>query len=584
MTDSGRRELHRRVRDWIAIDPDPETRAEAESLLAAAEDGDAGASERLRDAFDGRLSFGTAGLRARLGAGPRRMNRVVVAQTSAGIAAFLRARPRTGGTVVVGHDARVNSEVFARDAAEILSGAGLDVTLVSGPVPTPILAFAVRHLDAAAGVMITASHNPPRDNGYKVFLGGPDAGAQVIPPVDREIADQVERAAALPFAALPRSDSYARTDESLRNAYVAATARSMLAAPQPAGSDPASTSDGSGAAGEPLRIAYTALHGVGAGIAERLFAAVGLPAFTSVPEQHRPDGRFPTVDYPNPEEPGSLDLAYRTAREIGAELVIANDPDADRLAVAVPDAGAPGGYRRLTGNELGLLLGWRAAERERSRALRTGEDPAGTLACTIVSSPSLRAVAADYGLDYAETLPGSKWLSRVPGLIFGYEEALGYLTQPAVLRDKDGIAAAAEAAAMARESGSLQGLLDEAGERFGHFASSQVVIRFDSEREAERIVERVRLDPPAAFDGVRVTGVRDFSERGLAPEPANVLAYDLENGSRVMLRPSGTEPKLKVYLDVFGDRGTATERRRAAAGALLPLERALRAYLEGLRS
>lgn len=575
--DPGLDALARAVREWIEADPDPATRAEAAELLAAAETGDGEAAARLRDAFDGRLAFGTAGLRAELGAGPRRMNRVVVAQSSAGFAAFLLGRAARGETAdpptaVIGYDTRANSEVFARDTAEVLAGAGIEVTLFPSPVPTPVTAFAVRFLGASAGVMITASHNPPRDNGYKVYLGDADGGSQIVPPSDREIAALIEEAARRPLAGLPRSAAYRLAGPEIERSYVERTAAAVRAgcAGRGAGADP-----------PPLDVVYTALHGVGAASARRVLAAAGLPAVISVPEQEQPDGSFPTLAFPNPEEPAALELAYRLAAERGAGLVIAHDPDADRLGVAALHP-AEGGFRRLTGNEIGLLLGWRAAERARA------EGRGGVLANTIVSSPALGAVARSYGLEHVETLSGSKWLSRIPGLIFGFEEALGYLVHPDVVGDKDGIAAAAEMLALAREcraeGRTLWELLDEASLAFGRFSSRQIVVRYGRTAEAREASERARNRPPAAFGRHRVERVRDFREPGLAAVTANVLAYDLDDGSRVMIRPSGTEPKLKVYIDAFSDSGSAADRRAATDRALDGIEAAARAYLDGLGS
>lgn len=572
-----------RAKTWAAQDIDYETRSEARWLIRRAEAGDAEAAAELADAFDGRLAFGTAGLRGRLGAGPRRMNRVVVSQTSAGFAAFLRTRTPSP-SVVIGYDGRVNSDVFARDAAEVLAGAGVRVYLLPEPGPTPLTAFAVRHLDVSAGVMITASHNPPRDNGYKVYLGDADEGSQIVPPHDAEIAACIEAAAARPVAQLPRSTDYVRVGPGVANAYVSETAAAVLAGlPQ----RPESPGVAIGADQE-LKVVYTAMHGVGSEIARRVFISVGLPAVTRVREQDAPDGAFPTVSFPNPEEPGALDLAFQTARRCDADLIVAHDPDADRLAIAAPHPAERRGYRRLTGNQLGLLLGWRAAERERVRAKRAGTRPSGALACTIVSSPALGAVAREYGLDYAETLSGFKWVSRVPNLLFGFEEALGYLTHPSIVRDKDGISASADAIAMARELAAegrtIWDLLDEASERFGHFASGQITVRLDSMRAASDLAARVRRHPPEAFGAVRVAHATDLLEPGHSEVPADVLRYDLADGSRVMIRPSGTEPKLKVYLDTFSDEGAAAERRRTAERALTALERSVRGYLDRLRA
>ncbi len=577
--------LEAQVRNWIEADPDAQTRDEASDLLARSLAGDSAAALRLRSAFAGRLAFGTAGLRAELGAGPARMNRVVVSQTSAGFAAYLLERAAQGGastppSIVIGYDGRINSDVFARDTAEIMAGAGLMVTLLPTPLPTPVTAFAVRYLNVSAGVMVTASHNPPRDNGYKVYLGDADAGSQIIPPTDGEIAAHIDRVATMPLTDLPRSDEYTVAGNEIQQAYVthvAGAVRSGL--PR----DPAVDPEAVLAADVPLRIVYTAMHGVGSDTAHRVFDALGLPDVSPVPEQDRPDGRFPTVAFPNPEEPGALDLAFRTARQIDAELIVAHDPDADRLAIALPDPNAEGGYRRLTGNELGLLLGWRAAERARAKAEREGTTASGALACTNVSSPALSAVARAYGLDYAETLSGFKWVSRVPRLLFGFEEAIGYLTHPDVVRDKDGILASADAIAMAREaklSGkTLWDLLDDASLRFGHFASTQVVVRLDGMAEATELAERLRAHPLTELGGVAVTGLHDLLVPGVAPVPANVLSYALADGTRVMIRPSGTEPKLKVYIDTFAGAGTLEERRHAAVSALHTVEASLRAHL-----
>lgn len=569
------------VTQWIANDPDPETRAEAQGLLARAIQGDAESASALHDAFAGRLAFGTAGLRAEIGAGPRRMNRVVVSQTSAGFAEYLHRRAREGSTstppsIVIGYDGRVNSEVFARDTAEIMAGAGVRTILLPEPLPTPVTAFAVRHLGLSAGVMITASHNPPRDNGYKVYLGDSDQGSQIAPPSDAEIAALIEERGALPYSELSRSTDYTIAGPELTDAYVERTADALLAGyPGPL---PASAP----------KIVYTALHGVGSTIAQRVFAAAGLPPVTTVGRQDRPDSTFPTVSFPNPEEEGALDLAYETARACNADLIIANDPDADRLAIAAPHPDEASGYRRLTGNELGTLLGWRAAERARRAAESAGLPLTGTLANTIVSSPVLGSIARAYGLDHVETLSGFKWVSRVPNLVFGFEEALGYLTHPSVVHDKDGISAAAEACAMAcelhAEGRTVWQLLDEASELFGHYASTQVVVRLESPEAVAALAEQVRHAPPTRFDGIEVSRLRDFLQPGHSSVPANVLAYDLTDGSRVMIRPSGTEPKLKAYLDVVSTVGNASERRAVATDTLRRIEQGLRSYLREVGS
>nr|BFF10615.1 phospho-sugar mutase [Microbacterium flavescens] len=424
-----------RARTWLAQDPDGETRAELRALIAAAESGDQAASADLEDRFATRLAFGTAGLRGELGAGSNRMNRVLVAQAAAGLAAYVREKSAgdAAPVVVVGYDGRRNSHVFAQDSAEIFAGAGLRAILLPRLLPTPVLAYAVRHLGAAAGVMVTASHNPPDDNGYKVYLGGADDGSQIVAPADAEIAEHIERVAEQgDISTLPRSLGYEIAPESIVEDYVAATA---AVAPAP-----------EGAAG--LAWVYTAMHGVGWETFARILDAAGYPAPEPVTAQLEPDGAFPTVAFPNPEEPGAMDLAFERAREVGAELVIANDPDADRLAVALPDPSSDGGWRRLTGNQIGLLLGWRAAR----LAAETGTADGASLACSLVSSPGLEVVARHYGLDFHATLTGFKWISRAPGMVYGFEEALGYLVNPETVRDKDGISAAVAMLGMVSEA------------------------------------------------------------------------------------------------------------------------------------
>ncbi|AZS44630.1 putative phosphomannomutase [Microbacterium oleivorans] len=546
------------ARQWLAQDPDEATRAELADLITRAEAGDQAATSDLRDRFDSRLAFGTAGLRGALGAGSNRMNRVLVGQAAAGFAAYLRERAGDETpSVVVGYDGRRNSDVFARDSAEIFAGAGLRAILLPRLLPTPVLAFAVRHLGASAGVMVTASHNPPDDNGYKVYLGGADDGAQIVSPADAEIAAHIDRVAALAdLGAIPRSDGFEIADESVVEAYVRATA---LVAPAPAG-----------AAG--LTWVYTAMHGVGHETLGRVLETAGYPAPIVVEAQIHPDGRFPTVAFPNPEEPGAMDLAFETARAAGAELIVANDPDADRLAVAIPDAAADGGWRRLTGNEVGLLLGWRAA--------RTASS--GTLACSLVSSPGLQTIAEHYGLDFSATLTGFKWISRAPGLVFGFEEALGYLVNPGTVRDKDGISAAIAILGLvseAREEGRTLGdLLDESAATFGHFASGQVSIRVDDVSVIGKIMAALREAPPASVGSVAVERVEDLL---LAPEGSpsgDILRMWLDDGSRVIVRPSGTEPKLKAYLDVRG------ESAEDAAGRLNAVDAGVRAILAGAQA
>ncbi|ROP78253.1 phosphomannomutase [Frigoribacterium sp. PhB107] len=545
------------ARSWRDQDPDAETRDELDAVLAAVESGDAAALADLHDRFDSRLAFGTAGLRGALGAGSARMNRVLVAQAAAGFAAFLTGR-ESAPSIVIGYDGRKNSAVFARDTAEIMAAAGVRTTILPRALPTPVLAFAVRHLDVSAGVMVTASHNPARDNGYKVYLGGVDAGSQIVAPVDAEIAAHIDDAATRPVSELPRSDDWSEAGDDLVGEYVRRTA--ALA--------------GTAASGTQPRVVYTAMHGVGWEVARRVFAQAGFVEPIPVAEQSAPDPDFPTVAFPNPEEPGALDLAFATADRVSADLVIANDPDADRLAVAVPTAD---GWRRLSGNEVGALLGWRAAERARR------DDVDGTLAASIVSSPALREVARRYDLDYVDTLTGFKWVSRVGGLLYGYEEALGYLVDPEKVRDKDGISAAVDFLALATELTAADSTVAEHlvafDERFGAYASSQISLRVDDLAEIGRLTSRLREAPPATVGSHRVDRVDDFRD-GFGGFPAgDVLRYWFTDGSRVIVRPSGTEPKLKVYIDASSTEGDARGRRVAAEEAVADLDAGMRELL-----
>lgn len=545
------------ARAWIRQDPDAETRDELAGIVTLAAGGNGAALEDLDDRFRARLAFGTAGLRGALGAGSNRMNRVLVAQAAAGFAAYLLERAHgTTPTVVVGYDGRRNSRRFALDSAELFAGAGLRAILLPRLLPTPVLAFAVRHLGADAGVMVTASHNPPNDNGYKVYLGGADEGSQIVSPADAEIAAHIQRVAeAADVGVLPRSDAYEIAGEEVVAAYVEATA---AVAPAGAGADG-------------LRWVYTAMHGVGWETVERIVAAAGYPKPTVVRAQQHPDPTFRTVAFPNPEEPGALDLSFDVARSSGAELIIANDPDADRLAVAIPDADAPGGWRRLSGNEIGLLLGARAA--------RAAEgSPGATLACSLVSSPGLGVIAERHGLGFAETLTGFKWISRAAGIVFGYEEALGYLVNPETVRDKDGISAAAALLGLAAEArgrgATLSTLLDELGETYGHFGSGQVSIRVDDLSIIGTVMTSLRQSPPASIGDAVVSSSDDLLLAPAGQPSGDVLRYRLAGGARVIVRPSGTEPKLKVYIDTQADSADA------AAAAVAAIESGVRTLLE----
>lgn len=546
------------ARAWAAADPDPETRAELEAAIVAAEAGDEAALAEVTDAFTGRLQFGTAGLRGRIAPGPNRMNRVVVQQASAGLATFLVAR-EPHPSVVIGWDGRRGSERFARDAAEVFAGRGVRAILLPRLLPTPVTAFAVRHLGLSAGVMVTASHNPPADNGYKVYLGGDDEGSQIVPPVDAEIARHIEEAAAMPVAEYPRGEVEV-AGEGVWHAYVDATA----AIGQPDQGMPGATGP---------KVVYTPLHGVGLETVEAVLAKAGFPAVITVPQQAQPDGTFPTVDFPNPEEPGALDLAMALATAEGAELIVANDPDADRLAVAVPDDGETG-WRMLTGNEVGLLLGWDAARSARGH---------GVLAASIVSSPGLGVIAEAHGLEFVQTLTGFKWVSRVPGLIYGYEEALGYLVNPGTVRDKDGISALVRLLTIASElhergSSLSEELLAMAGE-FGAFESGQVSVRVTDLTNIPAIMTALRTHPPIALAGSTVLAADDLAlpEHGSI---GDILRFTLDDGSRVMVRPSGTEPKVKVYIDATSTDGPPAQRIRAARERVDAIAEAVAPLLE----
>ena len=516
------------ARAWLIDDPDPDTRAELQALL------DAGDIARIGDRFGARLEFGTAGLRGALGAGPNRMNRVVVARAAAGLAAYVTAR---GGTsVVIGYDARHKSDVFARDTAEVMAGAGLSAHVLPRPLPTPVLAFAIRHLGADAGVMVTASHNPPQDNGYKVYLGD---GAQIVPPADAEISAAID--AVGPLSALPRGDGWETLGEEVLDAYLSRVAGLV---------DAASPRD--------LRIVYTPLHGVGRDVVLSAFDGAGFAAPTVVARQGDPDPDFSTVSFPNPEEPGAIDLALEAARDADADIVLANDPDADRCAVAVRDATAAAGWRMLRGDEVGALLA--------THLVRRGVAPSGTFATSIVSSSLLGRIAAAHGLGYAETLTGFKWISRVEGLRFGYEEALGYCVDPAGVRDKDGISAAllvAELAATLKAEGrTLPDLLDDIAIEHRLHATDQLSARFDDLAGIGAAMARLREDPPTTLGGRVVVSAEDLSVLSSAEDlgaghdglpPTDGLRYRFEDGAlrgRVVVRPSGTEPKLKCYLEV----------------------------------
>ena len=539
-------ELLLAARAWADQDPDPETRDELLALIEAADE------NALAQRMGQRLKFGTAGLRGELGAGPNRMNRVLVAQAAAGLAAYLKKnfdRP----SVVIGYDGRINSDVFARDSAEVMAAVGIETFLFDQSVPTPVLAFAVKQRDFSAGVMVTASHNPPRDNGYKVYLGGANGGGQIVSPADTEISIEIEAvAASKTFAQVAKSDKFATLGESTIDDYVRLTSR-MVA--------------NSGVS--QLKIVYSAMHGVGWPTLEKLFAAASIAKPIVVESQIKPDGNFPTVAFPNPEEPGAMDESYATAFEHDADVILVNDPDADRLAVAIPQVQADGSksWRRLTGDQVGLLLADELATRPGAK---------GALACSIVSCSAVEQIAEKNGLAFAETLTGFKWISKVPELLFGFEEALGYCVDPANTPDKDGISAALVVADLANRLAArdqtIVDRLEEIGQKYGHYATGQVSIRVADVSIIGSTVTRIRSNPPATIIG-QSARFTDLALGSAKLQPTEGLRFDLQDGSRVIIRPSGTEPKLKCYLQTTGDSFEAAE------SALEKLESAARELL-----
>ena len=528
------------ARAWLAEDPDPDTRAELQALI---DDGDSAA---IADRFGSRLEFGTAGLRGALGAGPNRMNRVVVLRAAAGLASYVSARG--GKTVVIGYDARHKSDVFACDTAAVLRGAGIRPLVLPRPLPTPVLAFAIRHLGADAGVMVTASHNPPQDNGYKVYLGD---GSQIVPPADAEISAAIE--AVGPLATVPMGEEWQILGEEVLDAYLDRVA-SLVA--------PGSPRD--------LRTVYTPLHGVGRDVVLAAFDRAGFPAPYVVVEQGDPDPEFHTVAFPNPEEPGAIDLALAAAQAEDVDIVLANDPDADRCAVAVRNSAAADGWRMLRGDEVGALLG--------QHLIRRDPQLHGVFAASIVSASLLARIAAAHGLDYEQTLTGFKWIARVEGLRFGYEEALGYCVDPDGVRDKDGISAAimvAELAAVLKAEGrTLTDLLDDLAREHGLHATDQLSVRVEAVNLIEEAMRRLRSRQPTTLGGRHVQSAEDLSEGAGGLPPTDGLRYRLEGGCGVVVRPSGTEPKIKCYLEVVVPvvDGDVEAARAKAVGSLAAMK------------
>jgi phosphomannomutase len=568
------------AREWAAQDPDAETSASLLELVRLVGEGAPAARQELEDSFRGTLQFGTAGLRAALGPGPNRMNRVVVRRAAAGLADFLiqavgEASPGTRPRAVVGYDARYNSDIFAEETAAIFTAAGIETFLMPAALPTPLLAYAVRALECDGGVMVTASHNPPQDNGYKVYLGRHAVtesgnGAQIVAPYDEQIAARINAVGPVESVVLA-SSGWTVLDASLAEGYEQATAALVLPERFPA---------------RDLRIVLTPMHGVGGETAKAVLKAAGFTDVTLVAEQAEPDPDFPTVSFPNPEEPGALDLALETAERLAADIVIANDPDADRAAVAAkdPDTGA---WRMLRGDEVGALLGAHIAAR---RAVADGDegdrDSRGVFANSIVSSRLLARIAAAAGYAHVETLTGFKWISRVPGLLYGYEEALGYCVAPDVVKDKDGISAAvliAELAAAAKADGkTIFDTLDELYLQHGLHASDQLSIRVADLGLLDAMMNRLRVSPPESFGSSAVEVFTDLAEGSGQLPPTDGLLYLTRDLTRVIIRPSGTEPKLKCYLEVILHVGTAAELPEARLAARAALDEVLRDVSEAL--
>ena len=548
--------LTSRVRAWVDDDPDPATAQELRNLLDAAEHGDRAAVADLEDRFAGMLEFGTAGLRGALGGGPNRMNRAVVQRAAAGLVAYLQTDCAISEPmVVVGFDARYNSDVFARDTAAVVVGAGGTAAILPRPLPTPVLAFAIRHLGADAGVMVTASHNPPQDNGYKVYLGD---GSQIVPPTDAQIASHIAAVASVRDLWLAE-DGWQNLGDEVQDAYVARVAALL-------------PDDGS----RDVDVVHTALHGVGDDTLRRVFAAAGIPEPKTVASQAIPDPDFPTVSFPNPEEAGAIDAALAVARDVHPDVVIANDPDADRCAAAVLDHRK---WRMLRGDELGALLF--------DASLRRGLAPDAVVACSIVSSRLLAALAESTGYRHVETLTGFKWIARVPGLGYGYEEAIGYCVAPDVVRDKDGVSAALILAwytAWLKAHGRTPlDVLDDLAVEHGVYATDAFSVRVADLAQIPPVMERLRSAPPAKLGTVRVAQVDDLARGDGGLPPTEGVRWFMADRSRVIVRPSGTEPKLKVYLEAIepvpdrdqlaGSRRTASERLAALRTAMESLTR-----------
>lgn len=563
------------ARQWAAQDPDPATAEQLLNLLKRAEDADRSALQELTDSFAGTLEFGTAGLRAALGPGPNRMNRVVVRRAAAGLAAFLNRTVEQASAgmrtrAVVGYDARYNSDIFAQETAAIFTAAGIETFLLPSALPTPLLAYAVRALDCDGGVMVTASHNPPQDNGYKVYLGRhavPEngRGAQIVAPFDAAIAADIDAVGTLDSITLATEGWHVLAPS------VAADYRAAVA----------DLADRENFPARELTIVLTPMHGVGGQTAVAVLDAAGFTDVTLVSEQAEPDPDFPTVSFPNPEEPGALDLALATADRLDADIVLANDPDADRAAVAAKDPDTHA-WRMLRGDEVGALLGAHVIERMAGEV----DNTAGVFANSIVSSRLLARIAESAGIRHEETLTGFKWIARVPGLLYGYEEALGYCVAPTLVRDKDGISAAvliAELAAAAKASGrTIFDTLDSLYLVHGLHASDQLSIRVADLGLLGAMMNRLRVSPPESFGGSAVESYIDLAEGTDTLPPTDGLLFITRDNTRVIIRPSGTEPKLKCYLEVIREVDSAAELPEARQAARTALDVVLSDVSEAL--
>ena len=574
-------QLQATITDWIAHDPDEATAAELSSLYDEAKAANPDAIAELESRFAGPLEFGTAGLRGVVAAGQSRMNRATVIRATAGLVAHLKNIVGDDFTVVIGCDARHGSADFHRDAAAVVAAAGGKALALPQQLPTPVTAFAVRHLNADAGIMVTASHNPPKDNGYKVYLGGRAVesdsrrGVQIIAPHDKQIAEAI--AAAPPADEVPRDfDAVEQVGPELLDSYVKRAA--------------ALATTSSSEEKQAAKIVLTPMHGVGGETIVRTLNAAGFSNVRVVEKQFAPDPEFPTVSFPNPEEAGALDLAFELARAEDADVIIAADPDADRCSVAIPDSSVDGSWRQLSGDDIGAFLGEVIAADAEARGIATvtndeGAEFPATMANSIVSSRLLGKIAAGHGLNYRATLTGFKWIAGVDGLIFGYEEAIGYCTDPAVVRDKDGVSAAVRVAdAVARLKGQglgIQDLLDDVARAHGLYKTAPLTFRVEDRSLITKGMDTLRANPPAQLAGSKVTQVTDMND-GLDMVDAKGESYHIpptdgililtEANDRVIARPSGTEPKLKCYLEVVlpvdGDGGAAD--RGAAASAAIP--------------